>query len=74
MGHTGVVVKLTEAAVSCPERQPALLESLMKAFHTEHDPKHCAPVFLSLLTHDMIFDGAEEQKEVCKNLLQFPLI
>ena len=45
-GHTGVVVKLTEAAAeSCPEKQPALLESLLKAFHTEHDPKHCAPVF-----------------------------
>ena len=64
-GHTGVVVKLTQAAVSCPESQPALLESLMKAFHTEHDPQHCAPVFLSLMTHDMVFGGDEAKLEVC---------
>ena len=32
-GHTGVVVKLTEAAAeSCPEKQPALLESLRRPF------------------------------------------
>ena len=62
-GHTGVVVKLTEAAAeSCPEKQPALLESLLKAFHTEHDPKHCAPVFLSLMTHEMVFGNDDKPK------------
>ena len=63
-GHTGVVVKLTQAAVSCPEKQPAMLESLLKAFHTEHDPKHCAPVFLSLMTHEMVF-GNDDKAKVC---------
>ena len=53
-GHAGVVVNLTEAAVSCLEMQPAVLESLLRAFHTEHDPKHCAPVFLSLMIHEMV--------------------
>lgn len=62
-GHTGVVVKLTEAAAeSCPEKQPALLESLLKAFHTEHDPKHSAPVFLSLMTHEMVFGSDDKPK------------
>ena len=62
-GHTGVVVKLTEAAaLSCPEKQPALLESLLRAFHTEHDPKHCAPVFLSLMTHEMVFRSDDKPK------------
>ena len=62
-GHTGVVVKLTEAAAeSCHEKQPALLESLLRAFHTEHDPKHCAPVFLSLMTHEMVFGNADKPK------------
>ena len=62
-GHTGVVVKLTEAAaLSCPEKQPALLESLLRAFHTEHDPNHCTPVFLSLMTHEMVFRSDDKPK------------
>ena len=61
-GHTGVVVKLTQAAVSCPEKQPAILESLLRAFHTEHDPKHCAPVFLLLMTHEMVFGNDDKAK------------
>ena len=61
-GHTGVVVKLTQAAVSCPGKQPAILEALLRAFHTEHDPKHCAYVFLSLMTHEMVFGNGEKAK------------
>ena len=59
VGHSGVVVKLTQAAVSCPEKQSVVLESLLNAFHTEHDTKHCAPVFLSLVTHDILFKSSE---------------
>ena len=61
-GHTGVVVKLTEAAVSCPEKQPTIVESLLRAFHTEQDPEHCALVFLSLMTHEMVFGSDEKTK------------
>lgn len=60
VGHTGVVVKLTQAAVSCPGKQSAVLECLLKAFHTEHDTKHCVPVFLSLMTHDMVFESGDK--------------
>ena len=72
-GHTGVVVKLTQAAVSCPEKQPAILESLLRAFHTEHDPKHCVPVFLSLMTHEMVF-GSDDNPKVylCLCIYIFP--
>ena len=61
VGHSGVdlVVKLTQAAVSYPEKQSAVLESLLNAFHIEHDTKHCAPVFLSLVTHDIFFKNSE---------------
>ena len=61
-GHTGVVVKLTEAAVSCPEKQPTIVKSLLRAFHTEHDPEHCALVFLSLMTHEMVFGSDDKAK------------
>ena len=60
VGHTGVVVKLTQAAVSCLEKQSAVLESLLTAFHTKHDSKHCAPVFLSLMTHDILFENGDK--------------
>ena len=59
-GHMGVVVKLTQSAVTCPEKQSAMLQSLMKAFHTEHDPKHCAPLFLSLMTHEVMFENKDK--------------
>ena len=59
VGHTGVVVKLTQAAVSCPEKQSPVLESLLNAFHTQHNTKHCAPVFLSLMTRDILFENNE---------------
>jgi len=67
-GHTGVVVKLTQAAVTCPEKQSSVLQSLLRAFHTEHDPKHCAPLFLSLMTHEVVFEMKDET-EVYKNYL-----
>ena len=62
MGHTGVVVKLVEAAVSCPDVQPILLENLLKAFHTHTSPKHCARVILALMTYEML--GDKEEGEV----------
>lgn len=61
MGHTGVVIKLAQATVSCPEKQPILLQALMKAFHTEDKPKHCASLFLALTTYEVMFDKAEEK-------------
>ena len=61
VGHTGVVVKLTQAAVSCPEKQPTLFQALMKAFHTETKPKCCVPLFLALTTYEVTFDETVEQ-------------
>ena len=57
-----MVVKLTQAAVSCPEKQASLLDSLLKAFHTEHNTNHCAPVFISLMTHDMVFENSDKNE------------
>ena len=56
-GHTGVVVKLAEAAVSCPEIQPALLEAILHAFHTHTHPQATAPVILALLTYEVYCEG-----------------
>ena len=64
-GHTGVVVKLVEAAISCPEKQPAVLQLLLTAFHTEAKPKCCVPLFLSLMAYEMYFkseSGEDSQK------------
>ena len=55
-------MKLTQAAVSCSEKQALLLDSLLKAFHTEDDVDHCVPVFISLMTHDLVFEGNDETK------------
>ena len=60
LGHTGVVVKLAEAAVACPEVQPVLLEAILKAFHTDAHPDSCAPVILALLTYDVFYETSEE--------------
>ena len=51
----GVVVKLVEAAISCPEKQPALLQLLLTAFHTEAKPKCCVPLVMSLMAYEMYF-------------------
>lgn len=59
-GHTGVVVGLLQAAVSCPEKQASLLQELLRAFHTESAPRGCVPVFLSLTTSEVLYGGTED--------------
>ena len=51
--HTGLVVKLVEAAVACPDIQHGVFTSLMQAFHTEAHLKDSAPVLLALLTYEL---------------------
>ena len=58
-GHTGVVVRLLQAAVLCHEKQPVLLQGLLRAFHTEAYPKSCAPLFLFLITYE-VFHGSSD--------------
>lgn len=58
LGHTGVVVKLAEAAVACPEVQQTLLAAILKAFHTSDHPSSCVPVILALLTYDVFHDSS----------------
>ena len=61
LGHTGVVVKLAEAAVACPEVQPGLLAAILKAFHTSDHPSCSAPVILALLTYEVFYnDGGAD--------------
>lgn len=59
-GHTGVVVGLLQAAVSCSEKQASLLQELLRAFHTESAPRGCVPVFLSLTTSEVLYGGTED--------------
>ena len=60
VGHTGVVVKLAEAAVACPDVQPDLLEGISKAFHVQSHPKSMAPVILAMLTYEVFHSHEEE--------------
>ena len=52
-GHTGVVVKLSQAAVSCPAVQPGLHDAILQAFHTSEHPESCVPIILALLTYEV---------------------
>ena len=55
-GHTGVVVKATEACKRCTARQQVvMLNKLLKAFHAESHPQDCAILFTSLVTRDVYF-------------------
>lgn len=64
-GHTGVVVKLMEAAVACAEVQATLQDAIFKAFHTSAHPDTCAPVILALMTHEVYHskDETEDKEE-----------
>ena len=66
-GHTGVVVKATEAYKRCaPRQQVTMVNKLLKAFHTESCPRDCAILFTSLVTREVYFktvDGDGQQSE-----------
>ena len=60
-GHTGVVVKATEAYKKCtPRQQVMMLNKLLKAFHTEAYPQDCAILFTSLVTREVYCKPAVE--------------
>ena len=60
-GHTGVVVKVTEAYKRCPPRQQVtMMNNLLKAFHTESHPKDCAILFTSLVTREVYFKAVDD--------------
>jgi hypothetical protein len=60
LGHTGVVVKLVEAAVACPEVQSDILAAIFKAFHASDHLSSCAPLILALLTYEVFYDEEGE--------------
>ena len=62
-GHTGVVMRLLQAVVCCPEKQASLLQELLKAFHTENAPHDCVPLFLSLTTSEIRYGVKDEEGE-----------
>ena len=65
-GHTGVVVRLLQAAGSCHEKQASLLQELLRAFHTDSAPRGCVPLFLSLTTSEVCYGATEEEGEGAK--------
>jgi len=62
-GHTGVVVKAVEACKKCPSKQTTILNGLLKAFHSESQPKDCAPLFMSLVTREVYFKTDNDQDD-----------
>lgn len=63
-GHTGVVVKATEACKRCtPRQQMMMLNKLLKAFHTESHPQDCAILFISLVAREVYFKPDVDQSE-----------
>ena len=66
-GHTGVVVKATEAYKRCtPRQQVTMVNKLLKAFHTEAHPRDCAILFTSLVTREVYFkpiDGESDRQQ-----------
>lgn len=63
VGHTGVVVKLAEAAITAPDVQGTLLPALLQAFHVDTHPLSSAPVILALLTYEVFYSQEEEEEE-----------
>lgn len=62
-GHTGVVVKATEACKRCAPRQQAMMfNKLLKAFHTDSHPQHSAILFISLVTREVHFKPDDSEK------------
>lgn len=67
-GHTGVVVKLVEAAISCPEVQPGLFEAVQQAFHLTSHSTATAPVLLALMTYEVFTAQDNDSAEGCGQL------
>lgn len=63
VGHTGLVVRLVEAAVACPDIQQTIFASLVKAFHTDAHPMATAPVILALMTYEVFYDDSSKEKD-----------
>lgn len=63
-GHMGVIVQLAESCAECEEKQDAMMQCLLRAFHcAEPGSRHvsCLPLFMSLLTYEVYYhsDAAE---------------
>lgn len=69
-GHTGVVVKATEACKRCTLRQQlTILNKLLRAFHTESHPQDCAILFTSLVTREVYFKPGDVDQSDRQQLL-----
>ena len=59
VGHSGVVVKVVEAGLKCPDLQQGILDALLTAFHAEAETKSCVPLFLTLTAYEVYFNNEE---------------
>ena len=67
VGHSGVVVKMAEAALRSPHHQPAILKALLTAFHAGSDSKRCVPLFLTLTAYE-VYKEHEEKMNIDKDI------
>uniref|UniRef100_UPI00398E3D70 nucleolar protein 9-like n=1 Tax=Pristiophorus japonicus TaxID=55135 RepID=UPI00398E3D70 len=62
-GHMGIITELAAACVKHKEKQQEMLMRLYQAFHCCEPASRrvaCAPLFISLLTYEVVYDLAEE--------------
>ena len=52
-GHYGVVVRLLQCGIQCPESQSLLIDLLMKAFHVCDHPDDCLMPLMMLTTYEI---------------------
>ena len=62
VGHSGVVVKLTEAGLKNTSQQSEILKALLKAFHADKDAKCCVPLFLTITAYEVYSKHREKMK------------
>ncbi len=72
-GHTGVVVKLTEAVMACPTSQDTLFQLLLTAFHAESKPKVCGPLFLAMTAYEVFKEEKEKDESKVSSHMLVPI-
>lgn len=64
-GHYGVVVRLLQCGIKCPEYQPLLLDLLMKAFHLCDHPNDCLIPMVMLTTSEIYKKQKDDYVSLC---------
>ena len=71
-GHSGVVVKMAEAALRSPAQQQEVVQTLLTVFHTDTDTSACLPLFLTLTAYEVYsehrkkMESDKDLERVCK--------